>query len=213
MRFNDVSANIARTPSYFASILIGALLVSFSSLMAVWPEDAQAHKGHGGSMVTIMKKKVALKAMLPAGAKIAKRKQKVSKEAAGWAEKQYGVDLDNSIVTYYLARDRESGEYIGAAIIQKSSYRHGDVLIAVGIDAEQRITKTAITALSDKYIPEFDGTVGTGFIDKYEGMTLKQLADEVVKLESESADKPSRLYASRLHEAAVLLAAFLHSAK
>ncbi len=211
MRFNNLSAGIISAPSCLASFLAAALIISPAFLMSVWSGEAQAHKGHGGPMVSLMKKKEALKAMLPGGAKIVKRKQKVSGEAADRVEEQYGVDLANSVYTYYLAKDRESGEFIGAAIIQKFGYRHGDVSIAVGIDAGQRITKAAITGLSEKYIPEFDGTVGTGFIDKYEGMTLKQLAGEVAGLES--ADKPTRLFASRLLEAAALLDAFLHSAK
>ena len=211
MRLKTLSASITPAPYWSASFLVAALIFSAVFFMSVWSVEAQAHKGHGGPMVSLMKKKEALKAMLPGGAKIVKRKQKVSGEAADRVEEQYGVDLANSVYTYYLAKDRESGEFIGAAIIQKFGYRHGDVSIAVGIDAGQRITKAAITGLSEKYIPEFDGTVGTGFIGKYEGMTLKQLAGEVAGLES--ADKPTRLFASRLLEAAALLDAFLHSAK
>ncbi len=212
MRSHNPIASIGNSSSLLASLIAAVLVFSPVFLMSLWSGEAQAHKGHGGPMVTLMKKKEALKAMLPGGAKIVKRKQKVDSEAAERVEDAYGVDLANSIYTYYLAKDRENGKFIGAAIVQKFSYRHGDVSIAVGIDADQRITKAAITGVSEKYIPEFEGTVGTGFIDKYEGMTLKELAEEVAAL-GESADKPTRLFMSRLLEAAALLDAFLHSAR
>ncbi len=211
MRSNNSTARNGVPRSLLASLLAAALVFSPAMLMSLWAGKAEAHKGHGGPMVTIMKKKTALKAMLPARAKVVKRKQKVSSEAASRVEKEYGVDLANSIYTYYLAKNRDSGEFTGAAIIQKFSYRHGDVSIAVGIGADQRITKVAITGVSEKYIPEFEGTVGTGFIEKYAGMSLKDLAGEAAGLES--ADKPTRLFVSRLLEAAALLDAFLHSAR
>jgi len=194
-----------------SQILPATLLLMVFALTAGWQPAAQAHKGHGGPMVTFLKKKATLRAMLPAGAKIVKRKQRLSEEADDWAAKTYGVDLDESLYTYYLAKDRSSGKIIGGAIITKATYRHGDIMIAVGLDAAGKVTKVALTAISEKYIPDFEGTVGTGFLDRYTGMTLADLIQNAK--EQADAGKPERLFASKLRDAAVLLAAFMRSAK
>ncbi|MFQ5487135.1 MAG: hypothetical protein ACE5ET_01660 [Gammaproteobacteria bacterium] len=192
--------------------LLGALLLMMVFMLSAgWLPLAQAHKGHGGAMVTFLKKKATLRAMLPEGAKVVKRKQRLSEEADEWAAKTYDVDLDESLYTYYLAKDRSSGKIIGGAIITKATYRHGDIMIAVGLDAAGKVTRVALTAISEKYIPDFEGTVGKGFLDRYTGMTLADLVQNAK--EQENAGKPERLFASKLRDAAVLLVAFMHSAK
>jgi len=204
----NLSANqIDKSRSYATSLFAAIMMVTLPSMLSFWSQDAQAHKGHGGSLVKIIKKKAALKEMLPAGAKVSKRKQKLTEDAAEWAEKTYSVSLDRTIYSFYVARDRKSGKTLGAAIISKSSYRHGDVMIAVGVDADGRVTKTAITGVSEKYMPDFEGTTGTGFITTYDGKSLSELVDMTKELES--ADKPSRQYSSRVRDAAVLLSAFI----
>ncbi len=188
--------------------LLAALLVAGG-----WAAPALAHKGHGGPLVHFLKQKEALRAMLPAGGnfKIVKRKQRLSDEGAEWAERTYGVDLDESLYTYYLAKDRSSGQIAGGAIILKAGYRHGDLAVGVGLDAEGKVTKVALTALSEKYIPEFEGTVGKGFIEGYEGLSVADLVDKAEA--AAGGDKPTRVFATRLRDAAVLLAAFMHTAK
>ncbi len=191
--------------------LPGAFLLMALVLLVGWQPAAQAHKGHGGPMVTFLKKKATLRALLPQGAKIVKRKQRLADEGEEWASSTYGVDLDESLYTYYLAKDRSSGRVIGGALITKATYRHGDIMIAVGLDADGKVTKVALTAVSEKYIPDFEGTVGTGFLDRYSGMTLADLVQNAKA--QEGAGKPERLFASKLRDAAVLLAAFMRSAK
>lgn len=200
-------ANNRLTEKPLITPLILALLIALPSTAVLFPQEAQAHKGHGGSMVTLMKKKKALKAMLPLDAKLTKRKERLSEDAAKWAGDAYKISYGTSLFTYYLARDRSSGDTVGAAIIDKFSYRHGDVLLAVGIDSEGRTTKVAITAISEKYIPDFEGSVGTGFITQYEAKSLEELL--VMSDEMASADKPSRDVATKVREAAVLLNAFM----
>ncbi len=192
------------------NMVLGGLLLVFA-LAVGWQPVAEAHKGHGGPMVTFLKKKATLRGLLPADAKIVKRKQRLSDEAAEWAEKNYGVDVEDSLYVYYLAKDRNSGRIVAGAIISKVTYRHGDIMIAVGLDDAGRVTGAALTAISEKYIPDFEGTVGTGFLDGYKGMSL----DDLVKnaRAKEDAGKPERLFAAKLRDAAVLLAAFMHTAK
>ena len=211
MTMSNQAAACPPWKSGFAHLGAMLLFVAIVSAAVGWSAPVQAHKGHGGPLVSFLKKKEVLRSMLPSGAKIVKRKQRLGDDAAAWAEKNFGVDLDESLYTYYLAKDRASGAIIGGAMIRKASYRHGDLAVAVGLDKDGKVTKVALTALSEKYIPEFEGTVGTGYIDGYEGLTLQELLDKTQMLRE--ADKPSRVFATRLRDTAVLLSAFMHNAK
>lgn len=169
--------------------------------------NVQAHKGHAGPNVEFIKKKAALKSMLPTGSKIVKRKQPLKKGGVAWAEKTYGVELDDKLYSYYLATDKESKAVTGAAYVGKVNYRHGDLKFAVGIDANNQITEAAILGVNEKYVVDFDGNVGTGLIADYAGLSLKALvarADELA-----SSDKATREFAAAIRDAAVLLAAFI----
>jgi len=169
-------------------------------------QSAEAHKGHAGPMVNFMKNKAALKEMLPADAKITKRKQPLDDEAAKWAEEQYGVDLDSKIHSYYLAVDKKDKSFRGAAYVSKVNYRHGDLKFAVGIDADKRVTQVAILGINEKYVVDFEGNVGTGLIADYAGLSLKELVAKADELAS--SDKATREFATAVRDASVLLAAF-----
>ncbi len=191
---------------FFAPLLAIGLAFGLSA----WPQEVEAHKGHASPMVTFMETKAALKTMLPNGAKIVKRKQPLKEGAVEWAEKTYGVELKDEIYSYYLATDKSSDAILGAAYVTQVHYRHGDLKIAVGIDAEHRITQAAILGINEKYVVDFDGNVGTGLISDYAGLSVKELiakADELA-----SADKPTRDFAAAVRDAALVLLALQDSA-
>ncbi len=170
-------------------------------------QNVQAHKGHAGPMITFTKNKAALKEMLPGDAKIVKRKQPLKEAAIEWAKKNYGVELDDGIYSYYLATDKASKATAGVAYVGKTNYRHGDFKFAVGIDADNRITQTAILGINEKYVVDFDGNVGTGLIADYAGLSLKELIAKTDELAS--SDKATREFAATIRDAVVLLAAFI----
>ncbi len=187
-------------------LLTPVLFVSLVFTISIWSPGALAHKGHAGSMINFIKNKVALKEMLPSGAKIVKRKQPLKDDAIQWAKTNYDVDLDNKVYSYYLATSKASGSILGAAYVAKGNYRHGDLKYAVGIDANGRITQAAILGVNEKYVVDFDGNVGTGLIADYAGLSLNELiakADELA-----SSDKATREFAFMIRDAAVLLRAF-----
>lgn len=196
------------------SILLSYL---FAPLLAVCiafgiAQNAQAHEGHAGPMVTFMKTKVALKTMLPAGARIVKRKQPLSENAVEWAESAYGVELDDGLFSYYLATDNTSKAATGAAYVGKASYRQGSLKFAVGIDVDNRITQAAILGVNKKYVIDFEGNVGIGLIADYAGLSIKELVAKAEQLTS-SDDKATREFAALVRDAAALLAAFVHGNK
>ncbi|MCF6237136.1 MAG: hypothetical protein L3J70_12320 [Gammaproteobacteria bacterium] len=191
-------------PYFFASVLAICLTFGIS-------QSVHAHKGHAGPMINFMKSKAVLKEMLPNDAKIVKRKQPLKGEMVEWAEKTYGVELDDKVYSYYLATDKKSGKTLGAAYVTKMHYRHGDLKFAVGINANHQTTQAAILGINEKYVVDFDGNVGTGLIADYAELSLKELiakADELA-----SSDKATREFATAVRDAAVLLAAFIHGAK
>lgn len=174
-------------------------------------QNVHAHKGHAGPMITFIKNKAALKEMLPNDAKIVKRKQPLKDAAVAWAKKTYGVELDDSLYSYYLASDKQSKAILGAAYVSKINYRHGDLKFAVGIDANKRITQVAILGINEKYVVDFDGNVGTGLIAEYVGLTPKEAVTKAEELAS--SDKATREFAVAVRDAAVLLATFISKAK
>ncbi len=198
-----MNLNFHRLLSY---LFMPLLAVSLTFGITVWSQDVHAHKGHAGPAITFLDNKTALKAMLPNGAKIVKRKQPLKKEAVDWAQKTYGIALDDGLYSYYLASDKQNNTILGAAYVGKVSYRHGDLKFALGINADQRITEVAILGINEKYIVDFDGNVGTGLIADYAGLTLKELITKTEALSS--SDKATREFAAAIRDMAVLLAAF-----
>ncbi len=196
--------NYTRSP--LAYLFAPLLVVGLS----VGSQNVQAHKGHAGSTVDFIKKKAALKEMLPAGAKIVKRKQPLKADKVEWAKKTYRVELDDKLYSYYRATDKQSDVIVGAAYVGKTNYRHGDLEFAVGIGADHRLTQAAILSINEKYVVDFEGNVGTGLIADYAGLSLEELiakADELA-----SSDKATREFAVAIRDAAVLLAAFIRNA-
>ncbi len=190
----------------FSYLLAPLLAMSFFAITA-WSSSVQAHKGHAGPMVSFIKTNTALKAMLPSGAKIVKRKQPLKDADIEWAEKMYDVELEEGIYSYYLATDKESGQVMGAAYIATVHYRHGDLKLALGMDSAKRLTQAAILAVNEKYVVDFEGSVGKGMIKGYAGLSMDELiakADELA-----SGDKASREFSAAIRDAAVLLAAFV----
>jgi len=198
-----MTLNIRNPLSYlFTAVLAACLVLGIS-------QNAQAHKGHAGSTVTFTKTKAALKAMLPTEARITKRKQPLSKKAVAWAEKTYGVKLDDDLYSYYLATDKQSKAIVAAAYVGETSYRHGNLKFSVGIDADNRITQVAVLGINEKYVVDFDSNIGTGLIADYAGLSLNVLITKANALAS--SDKATREFATAVRDAAVLLAAFIHS--
>jgi len=180
-------------------------------LVALAPAAALAHKGHAGPMVTFVETQAALKAMLPEGAKIFQRKERLAAEGAGWAKDTLGVSVEAGVYAYYLARDRDSGKVLGAAMVREADYEHAEVMLAVGVDADGRVTRAALLGTNEQFVPEFQDGVGTGFLKDLAGATaadLKAGADEAPK-----DNEARRFVLGQLKDMAALLAALMHGAQ
>lgn len=186
------------------------LLFLFSATLftstALWTTDAAAHKGHAGKKITFIKKKTALKAMLPSEGKVYRRKQRLDSGQADWASKTYGVDLDTKIYAFYVSKDKKTKQRIGSAIIDKFPYRHGHCELAVGLDANNRVTTAALVSVNERYLVDFEDTVGTGFLKSFDGMTIQDLVSNAKAVSS--ADKATREFAAAIRDAAITLTAF-----
>src|SRR3972149_608724 len=155
--------------------IIFITLITFFSGITVLSMPVSAHEGHAGKQVVFLKKEEALKKMLPAGAKVVQRKEKLDLDKAVKAKKELGVNLDDGVYTYYLARDSKSGATTGAAIVAEVEYMHGAINLAIGIDTKGNITKAAILSVNEKYVPDIKASVGTGYLRQVEGVTIKKL--------------------------------------
>lgn len=179
-------------------------------VLAVLLTGAQAVLGrvsHAGEQATFMDNKKILAAMFPAGANITQREDKLDENGIAWADEYFGVTLDRELHAYYLARDKKSGKVTGAAIITKARYRDGEVSLAIGIDNEQNVTAAAVTGVNEKYVKDFESSIGTGLLPRYAKMSLFDFMDKTKGLAS--ADQATALAAGGLRNAAVLLTTFL----
>lgn len=200
--------NSVKKTSLFSYTAAMAFIFTFSIFSSgmLWSDNAEAHKGHAGKKITFVKNKVALKALLPTDGKTYRRKQRLSSEQKDWATATYNVELGSKVFAYYISKDKKTKHVIGSAMIHKFTYRHGNAEVAVGLDNNGKVTSVAFVSINEKYLVDFEETVGQGFLKKYDGMSL----DDLVKnaKESESADKATREFANALRDAAITLTAF-----
>ncbi|RMD79008.1 MAG: hypothetical protein D6809_04605 [Gammaproteobacteria bacterium] len=183
--------------------LLGATLACLAAPQAAW-----AHAGHAGPLVRFVSTKHALKAMLPRGAKIVRRKQELSEEARRWAKERFGVELPGGLHTFFLARDRASGRVLGGALVREEHYRHGSARVAVGLDDRLRLTGLGLLGVSKKYTIDFEA-LGKGLFRGFEGLAPEALPE---RLEARfgHGSLPARKLVGWLKQDAALLAALLH---
>ena len=74
-----------RTLQYIIIITIVSVLSGITASSG----PAMAHEGHAGKQVVLLKKEEALKQMLPAGAKVAQRKERLALEKAEKVKKEF----------------------------------------------------------------------------------------------------------------------------
>lgn len=169
--------------SVFSTALVAMALLIGGSLSV--PSSALAHAGHAGKKIEFMAEKDAFRQMLPKGAKITKRKERLTDANAQKAEDKWGVDLDRDIYTYFLARDRNSKEVIGTAMASDLFYRHGKVGLALGMDKDGLITKAAVLNVHSKYLPDLKRSIGTGFLPALTGKSIDDLGAMLAKVEKD----------------------------
>lgn len=156
-----------RRPLLVAAVMAGLMLL---------PVPAPAHKGHSGPMIDFIATNDALKAMLPDGAHVTRRKEAIKAAGAAWAQSSLGVALDDDdIHTYLLARDKGTDRVLGAAMDRDFDYEHGDLKLAIGVDPAGKVTKAAVLGTNEKYVDEIKKGVGTGFLADLEGATVQDL--------------------------------------
>jgi len=196
-----------RTLQYIIIITIVSVLSGITASSG----PAMAHEGHAGKQVVLLKKEEALKQMLPAGAKVAQRKERLALEKAEKVKKEFGVKLDDGVYTYYIARDKKSGMAIGAAMITEIEYLHGEVSLAIGIDTKGNVTKAAILSVNEKYLQDLKSSVGTGYLRQFEGVAIKKLV--TMANESTNSSLATETIFSQLRDMAALLSTFLTSSQ
>jgi hypothetical protein len=186
------------------------LLVALVAGVMLLPVPAPAHKGHSGPMIDFIAANDALKAMLPAGAHVTRRKETVKADGAAWARDRMGVALNtDDVQTYLLARDHATNDVLGAAMDSEFDFEHGDIKLAVGVDVAGRVTKAAVLGANEQYVPEIKAGIGWGFLPDLEGVTVQDLsarADAAYKAKKNTAGD----VLTHLRDMAAALAALTH---
>ena len=177
----------------------------------VLPASVFAHGGiHAGPVVTQMNEEAALEAAIPKSAEAIKKLAVVNEEMAAWAEEIYGTRLKEGLYSYFIVQDENSGEVVGGAIVKRAPFRKGKLSLALGIDADRKVTNVALMSINKNYLFELDRDVGKGIISNYNGMTVDQVSNAK---ELSFNNKTQQQFAVALREAAVLLSTLMHSKK
>jgi len=187
------------------SVFLMAIFVAFPA------SNALAHKGHAGPVVTIVKKSKALKNMVPEGAKVFRRKEMAGDETLDNAERQYGIELDQDLYTYYLFRQRSDGKILGGAMVHKVPYRHGDFEIVVSVDNQGVIRSAALSSINKKYVGAFERLHRHGQLEKYAGLSLSELSSQLPN--EDTVPGPAGQLDAAVYESAVLLTVLLQDAQ
>jgi len=186
------------------------IVVALMAVVMLLPVPGPAHEGHAGPMVDFVQANDALKAMLPEGARVTRRKEALKADGAAWAKQSLGVELDDDDVhTYLLARAKDGGAVLGAAMDAEFKYEHGDIKLAVGVDAAGKVTKAAVLGVNEKYADAVRTGVGTGFLGDLDGVTVQDLsarADAAYKARNNAAGD----VLGHLRDMAAALAALTH---
>lgn len=140
------------------------------------PAAALAHAGHSGKMLTFLDTRLALKQMLPDGAKVVRRKEALSDATAGWVKDTLGVTVDADLYTFYLAKAAD-GTAAGLAMEVDFPYGHGMVDLALGIDPQGHVTQAAVLGIHEKFLPELMRGPGKGVLPELAGKDVKGLAE------------------------------------
>lgn len=189
---------------------LGVLLIAiYVTSVVTIPRSALAHGGsHAGPVVTQMNNETALEVTLPKSVKSIKKIVIVDQDAVTWAEETYGVRLKEGLYSYFLAQDEQSGEIIGGAVVKRSPFRQGKLSLAVGLDAERRVTNVALMSINKNYLFELEKNIGKGIISTYRGMSVAQITNAK---ELSFTNKTQQQFAAALRDATVLLATLMNS--
>lgn len=202
----NINQNINQGKSIL--LLLGLLAIPLFSANGSWISDAGAHKSHAGKKIVFLKKKETLNALLPSKNKVYRRKQRLGSSQTDWASHLYGVHLKPKTLAFYVRKNPISKEQNGSAIIYKFPYREGFFELAVGLNENNRVKTAAFVSINEEYLLDFEKTVGTGFLDSYNNMSMKDL---VINAKARaSADEASREFANAIRDAAITLLAFQH---
>jgi len=186
------------------------IVVALMAVVMLLPVPGPAHEGHAGPMVDFVQANDALKAMLPEGARVTRRKEALKADGAAWAKQSLGVELDDDDVhTYLLARAKDGDAVLAAAMDAEFKYEHGDIKLAVGVDAAGKVTKAAVLGVNEKYADAVRTGVGTGFLGDLDGVTVQDLsarADAAYKARNNAAGD----VLGHLRDMAAALAALTH---
>ncbi len=200
-----MTKNNANTASF--KYLGGVLMLMIATSISGSPKIAHAHGSvHAGPIVEQVNQESALDAALPLPAKMVKKIEVLDQDDVAWARETYGVNLNKGVYSYYLAKDEESGEVVGGAVINRSRFLDGKLSLALGLDADLRVASVVVMSANRSYLFELKATVGNGTIESYSGMSVEEV---VTAKELSYSNKTVREFAATLRDATALLATLM----
>jgi len=127
-----------------------------------------------------------------------------------WINSHFRYSQPEQTVTVWLSRDA-SGRVLAGLIKADVTYEDQTLTVAMGLSAEARVIRAAVTAAPASLRQPLEATIGIGYLKRYTMMSARQLGYLANVLNKEG--QPTALVAEQLFESGAILAAIINSAE
>ena len=127
-----------------------------------------------------------------------------------WSGKRFRFAPPEQTVQVWLSRDA-SGQVLAGLIKADVSYQGQIITVALGLSAEVRVIRAAITSVPESLRQQLESTIGIGYLKRYTMMSARQLGYLANVLKKEGP--PAALVAEQLFKSGAILAAIIKSAE
>lgn len=126
-----------------------------------------------------------------------------------WIDNHFRYTQPEQTVTVWLSRDA-SGRVLAGLIKADVSYEGQTLTVAMGLSAEARVIRAAVTAAPASLRQPLEATIGIGYLKRYTMMSARQLGYLANVLNKEG--QLTALVAEQLFESGAILSAIIDSA-
>lgn len=172
-------------------------------LMLVWLYTSSV----SAAVEKIITDQELLQNVFPADSEISRQELPLSDDLRQRIERRFHFVPREEHVTMWLARDPDDRRLLGGVLKSDGEYQQRPVAITVAMSSEQRILRAAVVAIDPAIRPQFEATIGVGYITRYTMLALRQLSYLARVLAGR--DPPSAWVSEQIYRQGAMLAVIL----
>jgi|GEM_PF-5941539 len=125
-----------------------------------------------------------------------------------WIDRYFHFTLEPKSVSVWLSRDA-SGQVMAGLIRQDIVYEGQTITVAIGLSAELRVIRAAVTAAPASLRQPLEASIGAGYLKRYTMMSARQLGYLANVLNKKG--QPTAMVANQLFRSGAILAAIINT--